>query len=179
LLALLPAAGCHEPRPGGAPLPAPGEELPILHQVSGLHAHEDRPMRLAIRDAATLAQVPLVDVPVNFDEEMLLIVTLGRRLSDQYAVRIDRVWREGGLLKVDYELQVPPPDAPLSPSSPYCIAVLPRCDLNVEGFSPTIPRRRGAMPEFLRSPRDLPGGDTSSRRQPGRAGSGNVRGAGS
>lgn len=122
-------------------LPAEGEELPILHQDSGKHSHETRAMQLAIRNPAALALVPLHDVPVDFRQEMVLIVTLGRVPSDQYAVRIDRVWREGHKLRVATTVQTPPPNAPVRMASPYCIAVIPRCDLNVVDFDAEPPSR--------------------------------------
>lgn len=151
------ACGCHEIRPDRAPLLPDGEHLPILNQVAGTYSREDRPMRLVIRDAAMLAQVPLVDVPVDFRKEMLLVITLGRRLSDQYRVQINRVWRDGGLLKVDYTVVAPDGNPPLAISSPFCIAVVPRCDLNVEGFSATIPvLKRRRVPELLQEQRDIP-----------------------
>jgi len=139
---MLTAAGCHDITPGMRQLPADGEELPILHQEAGTHSHETRAMRLVIRSPAALAQVPLQDVPVDFQREMLLIVTLGRVPSDQYAVHIDRVWREGHKLRVATTVQAPPPDAPLRMASPYCIAVVPRCDLNVAGFQTEPPVRQ-------------------------------------
>jgi len=122
-------------------MPMEGEDLPILHQVQGTHSHEMRAMQLVIRDAATFARVPLVDVPVDFSQEMLLVVTLGRVPSDQYRVGIDRVWREGHKLRVAATVVTPAPGAPLVIASPYCIAVVRKCGLNVEGFSPEPPRR--------------------------------------
>ena len=122
-------------------MPAEGDELPILRQIHGTHSHETRAMQLVIRDAATLAQVPLTDVPVDFSSEMLLVVTLGRVTSDQYSVNIDRVWREGPSLRVSSTVSAPPPGAPLVMASPYCIAVVPRCDLNITGFMPIPPKR--------------------------------------
>lgn len=122
-------------------LPAEGEELPILHQVFGKHSHETRAMQLAIRSPQALALVPLRDVPVDFQREMVLIVTLGRIPSDQYAVRIDRVWREGHKLRVATTVQTPQPNAPISMASPYCIAVIPRCDLDVADFDAEPPSR--------------------------------------
>lgn len=138
-IALLPACVEHHPR--ARFLPAEGEELPILHQVAGTHSHESRAMQLVIRDAATLARIPLQDVPVDFAEEMLLIVTLGRVPSDQYSVRIDRVWRQGHRIHVATTVRRPLPGAPLVMASPYCIAVVPRCDLNVLNFAPEPPAR--------------------------------------
>jgi hypothetical protein len=123
------------------PGPADGDELPILHQVQGTHSHETRAMQLVIRDPATLAQVPLADVPVDFAREMLLVVTLGRVTSDRCSVAIDRVWREEGHLRVSTVVTPPPAGAAIAMASPYCIAVVPRCDLNVAGFSPEPPAR--------------------------------------
>lgn len=123
-------------------LPADGESLPILNQVSRVHSHETRAMQLVVRDAATYAKVPLESIDVDFEREMLLIVTLGRVPSDQYRVHINRVFREKGVLKVESFVEQPPPGAPLAPASPYCIAVVPQCELNVDRFSPIPPDRQ-------------------------------------
>lgn len=173
-------SGCAELNDRATPLPADGDELPIAHQVSGTFSHEDRPMELVIRDQELLSQVPLVDVPVDFRTQMLLVVTLGRRLSDKYAVRINRVWREGPMIHVDYQIDSPPAGSPVTVSSPFCIAVVPRCDLNVDGFSPTLPRRRPRLPDALMEQRDVPqgGGAGSSTPQRRRVGAGNVSGGG-
>ena len=122
-------------------LPMEGDELPILHQVTGTHCHETRAMQIVIRDAAMLARIPLEDVQVNFAREMLLIVTLGRVPSDQFSVRVGRVRREGSRLKVRTMVERPPPGAPIVMASPYCIAVVPTCDLNVDGFLTEPPTR--------------------------------------
>lgn len=141
LLALPWSIGCHEQRHGVRPSPAEGEELPILDQFQGTHSHETRAMQLVVRDTQTLAQIPLADVPVNFNEEMLLVVTLGQVTSDQYAVKIERVWREGGRLRVAVQTQAPAETASVSMASPYCVAVVPRCDMNVSEFATTPPKR--------------------------------------
>lgn len=138
---LFPSVGCHEARVGMHELPADGEELEILRQTQGTHSHESRAMQLVIRDAATLARIPLVDVPVDFSKEMLLIVTLGRTPSDRFAVSIDRVYREGSRLRVETAVQYPPPNSPVAMAAPYCIAVIPKCDLNVANFNPEPPTR--------------------------------------
>ena len=116
-------------------------EFPILRSRNGPHSHENRAMQLVIRDAATLSKVPIVDVPVNFDHEMLLIVTLGRVMSDQYAVEIDRVWREKSKLHVSTRVTEPAAGAPPTIATPFCIAVVPRSDLNVDGFLAKPPAR--------------------------------------
>ncbi|MCG8406451.1 MAG: protease complex subunit PrcB family protein [Phycisphaerales bacterium] len=129
--------GCHDGHGNIRQLPPDGEELPILEQYAGKHSHESRSMQLVIRDAATFARIPLQDnVPVDFENQMLLIVTLGRVPSDQYGVNVERVWREGHKLHVATAVQSPAPNAPLAMASPYCIVVIPRCDLNVVGFDP-------------------------------------------
>ncbi len=141
ILAAALSGGCHELRDDLHFTPADGEELPILRQTHGAHCHEVRAMQLVIRDAATLAKVPLVDVAVDFSREMLLVVTLGRVTSDQYSVSVDRVWREGPRLRVAATVNSPPPGVPTVTASPYCIAVVPKCHLNVVDFSPQPPPR--------------------------------------
>lgn len=140
-LSVLVVIGCHQPRTTTGVMPAPGEELPILHKINGVHSHETRAMQLVVRDLATLAQVPLTDVPVDFKDEMLLVVTLGRVTSDQYSIDIRRVWREGGVLRVETSVLAPGAGVATAMSSPYCIAVVPRCDLNVAEFANTPPAR--------------------------------------
>lgn len=139
---LLLSTACHEaPRHVTDVLPADGEDLPILFQRQGTHSNETQALQVVVRDPSTLAQIPLEDVPVDFATEMLLIVTLGRVTSDQYGVEIERVWRDGGLLRVQTLIRTPQLGAPVRPASPYCIAVVPRCPLNVEGFLPAPPPR--------------------------------------
>ncbi len=138
------SAGCREYREGVRDLPAEGEELPILRQFGETHGRETRGMQVVIRDQATLAQMRLGGLSVDFASEMVLIVLLGRVGSDLYAVSIDRVWREGHQLRVAVTVRSPPSGAPLVPASPYCIAVIPQCDLNVADFSPE-PRPRGRL----------------------------------
>lgn len=121
--------------------PADGEELPILSQVNRTHSHETRAMQLVIRSEAAMAKVPLEEIDVDFSRNMLLIITLGRVPSDQYQVRINRVVRRGGKLVVDATVVLPPDGAPLAPASPYCIAVVPQSELNVERFTPDPPTR--------------------------------------
>ena len=133
--------GCLSNEGGVQVLPAEGENLPILRQVAGTHSAEQRAMQLVIRDAASFAQIPLRQLEVDFRHEMVLIVTLGRMSSDRYSVTIDRVWREGPRLRVATTIQLPPPDAPVVMARPYCIAVVPRCSLNVVEFTPDPPRR--------------------------------------
>ncbi|RIK68859.1 MAG: hypothetical protein DCC65_01640 [Planctomycetota bacterium] len=141
MIVLCGLAGCHKPRQTTGILPAPGEDVPILHKMHGTHSHETRAMQVAVRDLATLAQIPLADVPVDFSSEMLLVVTLGRVISDQYSIDIRRVWRDGGVLRVETVVTAPAPGVPTVMASPYCIAVIPRCDLNVAEFANAPPAR--------------------------------------
>ena len=135
-------AGCHDGSRRVQTIPVvEGQELPILQTLTGAHSHETRPMRLVIRDPAALAQVPLTDVPVDFASQMLLVVTLGSVTSDQYQVGINRVWREGNKLRVEMQVKDPPEGSPVAMAAPYCIAVVPRCELNVAGFSADPPGR--------------------------------------
>ncbi|MCZ6683455.1 MAG: protease complex subunit PrcB family protein, partial [Planctomycetota bacterium] len=75
------------------------------------------------------------------DTEMLLVVTLGRRTSDRYEVRVSRVWRDRGVLRVEVSVQQPAPGGPIAVSSPYCVAVIPKCIFNVADFDHDPPDR--------------------------------------
>ena len=141
LTAIWLSSGCREMRPTAREVPADHEELPILRQYVGVHSHEARAMRVVVRDRPTLARIPIHDVDVDFTREMLLIVTLGTVTSDEHAVRIERVWRDGHRLRVAVVRRAPPANAPLVMASPYCVAVVPRCDLNVIDFAPEPPAR--------------------------------------
>ncbi len=138
---LAASGGCQQSRYQSGQMPAVGDELPILNRIHGVHSLETRAMQIVVRDAATLAQIPLADVPVDFNREMLLIVTLGQVTSDQYAIDITRVWRDRGVLRVETVVTAPPPGVPLAMASPYCIAVVPQCPLNVAEFTTQPPIR--------------------------------------
>ena len=140
---------CREYSEGIRELPLDGEELPILRQVCGTHSHEIQAMRVVVRDPETLARIPIQDVPVDFSHQMVLIVTLGRVTSDQYRVAIERVWRDGPTLRVRVVVSSPPTGSPTAMASPYCIAVVPQCDLNVAGFATEPPER---TPSWQQSP---------------------------
>ncbi len=136
--------GCLDERSLTDQLPTDGAALPIIRQWSRTHSHEQRAMRLAIRNAADLSQIPLEEFNIDFESEMALIVTLGRMPSDQFRAQIAGVRRDRGRLVVDVEIVQPPVDTPFQPASPYCIAIVPRCDLPVAGFATRPPpRQRG------------------------------------
>lgn len=124
------------------------EELPILWEKSGSYCNRTAPLRLVARNQAEMALCPISDVPVDFDRQMVLAATMGQVLSDGYAIRIERVYREGPFIKVDVRIYRPPPvtqPGDLRPACPYHVVVVPRSDLNVENFSPdphrATPRR--------------------------------------
>ena len=134
-------AGCDDPAAQVRMMPEDGKELPILRHVEGAHSHETTVMRVVIRDEETWAQLHITDMAVDFEHEMALVVTSGTSMSDQYRIVIERVWREGSRIKVRTHTVTPPPGASLEPAAPFFLAIVPRCDLNVEGFSATLPRR--------------------------------------
>jgi len=140
-LALIGAGGCDDPAAHVRMMPEDGSDLPILRHAEGAHSHETTVLRVVIRDAETWSQLQVAEMPIDFEREMALVVTLGSVMSDRCRIVIERVWREGHRIRVRTRTISPPPDAPLEPAAPYFIAVVPRCDLNVEGFSATLPRR--------------------------------------
>jgi len=120
-----------------------GEDLPILFQQRGTYCGVRDRLRVVVRDEARMAMLPVPAVPVDFSRQMVLFVTLGRVFSDRYGVRIERVWREGRVIRGAIEETYPPPGeaGPLRPCSPYHLVVVPRSELNVEGFATEIPAR--------------------------------------
>lgn len=117
------------------------EELPVAWQKSGTYSRIGRMTHVVARDARTLAQLPIAEVPVDFTTQMVLIVGLGPTPTDQIGVRITRVWREGSRIRVQ-ERRIHPgvEHSPgLEPASPWTIAVVPKSDANVEGFTTRVP----------------------------------------
>jgi hypothetical protein len=113
------------------------EDFPVLWETAGSYCNRTIPLRLVARNRAEMALCPVGDVPVDFDEQMVLAVTTGRVMSDRYGIRIGRVYRQGSIIKVDVETFRPTPTTQLSvqAASPFHVIVIPRSDLNVEGFS--------------------------------------------
>lgn len=128
------------------------EEFPIQWERGATHGGPTYPARLAIRSRPQMAYCPIADVPVDFNTQMVLVAAMGRVMSDQYAIRIQRVWREGSLIKVDIAIRRPSPEAkpPMKLVCPYHVVVVPRSDLNVEDFTlePRMPKPGAASPLF-------------------------------
>ncbi len=148
------AGGCSQaPMAGGGDI-ADRQELPILRSQAGTYANFARPLRLAIRDAGTLAMVPVDVGPVDFQREMVLLAALGPTPSPEYGIRIRRVWRDGSELRARIEKRFPEADLPrrTTPANPYHLIVVPRCDRNVRGF-PVKPPDGAFEPGSRRPPR--------------------------
>ena len=137
VLSLLPAlAGCTTTPQGERLSLADGQELPIIRQTSGTYSSIGRSLRLVIHDARTLAMLPIDVGPVDFTKEMVLVAALGPTPSDEFGVRIQRVWREGAVLRASVDVRYPPIGAPLRSvqASPYHAAVVPNSPLNLRNF---------------------------------------------
>jgi len=157
VLATIVPVGCGGPT--SRPTPPSSEELPILWERHGTASHVARPLRVVVRDAATLARLPITDVPVDFETQMVLVAALGPVPSDRAGVRITRVWRQGDRIHVQVRTLHPAEGGPGAPvrTSPYHVVVVPRSDLNVVGFSATVPQGALAAPS-------IPGARTPSGR---------------
>jgi hypothetical protein len=119
------------------------EEIPILWQESGTYSRLGRSVRILARDQATLAQVPLTEVPVDFDTQMVLIAGMGPTPHGGTGIRITRVWREGRRIRVQ-ERHIHPglgETGQVDPASPWTVVVIPRSELNVQGYTPDVPAR--------------------------------------
>jgi hypothetical protein len=126
------------------------EEYPIFYQKAGKYCGAKREMRLVVRDQAHMAFVPVGDVPVDFNSQMVLFVTTGQVYSESYDIQIDRVWRQGRLVRVGITKTYPQAGEMgfPHPCSPYHLVVVPKSDLNVEGFvaEVTPPKMQGEIP---------------------------------
>lgn len=116
-------------------------ELPILWEASGTWSHLTRPARIAIYDAATLAEVPVAQVPVDFSKQMVLLTALGPTIGQEMGVRIARVWQEGPEVHV-LEKRLHPGlehSAVANRSSPWTMVVVPRSAARVKGYTSRVP----------------------------------------
>lgn len=139
-LTLLGVYGC-QTMPSAYP-PNSREVLPILWDHADNYSQITKPLRVVARDASTLSQLPLVEVPVDFKKQMVLIAAMGPVNSDQLGIRITRVERIGTKIKAEV-VPVHPGEQKhggIVRTSPYHIVVVPKCDLNVEGFTATVPK---------------------------------------
>ncbi|MCC6322278.1 MAG: protease complex subunit PrcB family protein [Phycisphaerales bacterium] len=96
---------------------------------------------MVIYDQASLARLGLVDLPVDFKQEMVLLAAMGPAPSEDCQIQIDRVTREGNRLRVEVTSIYPSEGAlrHMGAASPFHAIVVPRCELRIEGFSAKIP----------------------------------------
>lgn len=152
LLMLLSAGGCTGMGGGASMDEYDPDEFPILWQRAGTYSSLDVPLRLVVRNRAEMALCPVSNVPVDFEKDMVLVAGMGRVYSDQYCIRINRIWREGSRLKVDVQVYRTESgsESVIKLASPYHVVVIPRSDLNVEGFAPDLrhatPKRARGLP---------------------------------
>lgn len=142
LLTMAAVSGCRGTAGAGARDMSAAEDIPILWQKSGTYSRISRRVRILARDPATLAQLPLTEVPVNFDTQMVLIAGLGPMPTSQEGIRIVRVWRQGQRIHVQ-ERQIHPGSedwAAIEPASPWTIAIIAKSDLNVEDYETHVPQ---------------------------------------
>jgi hypothetical protein len=137
----LTAGGCSGQRSAEMRDAAAAEDIPILWQSSGTYSRISRRARILVRDPATLAQIPVTEIPVNFDTQMVLIAGLGPTPSGEQGIRIVRVWRQGSKIHVQERAIHPGADrtAGLQPASPWTAVVIPKSDLNVDGYTTRVP----------------------------------------
>ena len=139
---LIPTCGCAANASRAAPEALPAEDIPILWEKSGTYSRITRRVRVVARDHATLAQLSLTEIPVDFDSQMVLIAGLGPTPSSDRGIRIVRIWRQGSRIRVQ-ERPIHPgldPTSRLQPGSPWTVVVIPKSDLNVEGYTAFVPQ---------------------------------------
>jgi len=134
-------AGCRVQAPERSRQVPAVEEIPVLWQKSGTYSRLARAVRVVVRDRAALARLPLAEVPVDFETQMVLVCGLGPVPDDRRGVRIVRVWREGETIHVQERVVYSdePVVGDLRPASPWTVAIIPRSDMNVAGYSTRLP----------------------------------------
>jgi len=139
---LVAGTACTTHRPTATREADVAEDLPILWQKSGLYSRLNRRVRLVARDARTLAQIPIAEIPVDFRTQMVLIAGLGPTPNSELGIAIVRVWQEGTRIRVQERSLHPGVDRAtgLEPASPWTIAIVPRSELNVDGYDTRVPR---------------------------------------
>jgi hypothetical protein len=143
------AGGCSQAPDPRMTQVADGAELKIVATSSNAFSDVARPMRVVVYDRGTLALFGIELDDVDFERHMVLIAAMGPAPHEDCAIRIRRVWRDGGRVRVAVEQQYPAADARRRlTSSPLHAVVVPRCELPIERFSSKMPRNafRDASP---------------------------------
>jgi len=140
LLMLLAPLGCSDLHARSSSATPVVVDIPILRQENGTYSPLSRRARILVRNQATLAQLPLTEIPVDFQTEMLLVCGLGPMPDDRSGVRIARVWKEGNRIRVQEQAIYPATGRQegLRPASPWTAVVIPRSNLNVQGYTTRI-----------------------------------------
>ncbi len=132
LIGLLPLTGCEAP-PQEMPYQTMdlAEPVDILHQVVGGHPALTEPGLKLIDSQAELDVLGVDDLigrPVNFNNEQVILATLGEMPTDGYWIRISAVHQEGDALYVYGQANRPGPDDAVGQvlTYPYCAVVIPR-----------------------------------------------------
>jgi len=139
---LVTVSGCRASQSRTVLETSTAEDVPILWEKSGTYSRLTRRVRVVARDPATLAQLPLTEIPVDFDSQMVLIAGLGPTPGSDRGIRIVRVWKQGARIRVQ-ERPIHPgldPTPGLTPGSPWTVVVIPKSDLNVEGYASRVPK---------------------------------------
>ena len=113
-----------------------------IRQVSETYSRLHQPIRIVIRDEATFAQLPLTEIDIDFETQMILLTGRGPTTADDIGIRIDRVWREGSLIRV-LERRIHPGsehEPGIAPASPWTMVVVPKSTLNVDRYTSWVPR---------------------------------------
>jgi hypothetical protein len=117
-------------------------ELPVRNLAKGAFSALDTAGEIIIRDPAewrelwqnhARMQTETAIPEVDFEREMVIAVTLGRRSTGGYGIEITRVERTGNGLRVDVTRTAPPPGAMTiqALTAPFHFVAVPASDLPV------------------------------------------------
>jgi hypothetical protein len=119
------------------------QDVPILWERSGQDDRIQGSIRYVAYDEKALARLPLAEVPVDFRTQMVLIAAAGPFKTPDTQIRIKRLWTEGTRIRTHLEIIHPSqaPSTTLRRHCPWHVVVVPRSELNIEGFSTSLPEK--------------------------------------
>jgi len=114
------------------------QPVEILHTVVGGHPSLDAPGLMLISSQDQLDELgsdDLIGRPVNFDNEVVVLATLGEMPSSGYWINVTSIYQEGDTLQVYGQANRPGGDTMTGQvlTYPYCVVVIQRSGATMVG----------------------------------------------
>jgi hypothetical protein len=148
-----PQANSPAKSPANSGAPAP-RDFPLRTLAKGAHSGIQEAKRERIKtpdvwdrlwEKHSVRTPPEEKPAVNFDQEMVIAMTMGRRRTGGYAIEITEVRAVENRLRIEYQQSTPPEGAMTIQvlTAPFHFVAVPRSDLEPEFVEMPLPDRRG------------------------------------